>query len=198
MRSAKHRYESMQKPFGRNVLFIHACIKTAQWCSVTRRDDAGTNSKIWLEGINSERCLQAAMQADASDQTMMLTRFMDDENVDPAEGRREVTQYLNTIDELFGERASCLEVFGYTKHMLETLRSPLVWHVGSKTCSLGSSSGVPADILERCLQRMRCWITLMKATAAIEFPSFELMHALGCVVLKSDQDPILSIFALLC
>jgi hypothetical protein len=187
MRSAKHRYESMQKPFGRNVLFIHACIKTAQWCSLTRGgDDAGNNSKIWLEWIDSERCLQASMQADAADQTMMLTRFLDNEKVDASEGRGEVSQYLNTIDGLFGERAACLEVFGYTKHMLTTLRSPLVWHVGSRTCSLGSSSGVPVDIIERCLERMRCWITLMKATAAVEFPSFEIMHALGCVVLKFD------------
>jgi hypothetical protein len=183
----------MQKPLGRNVLFVHACIKTAQWCHINRKDDAGKNAKIWLEWIDSERCVQAAMQADASDQTMMLTRFLDNEKVDPAEGRREVSNYLNTTDGLFGRRARCLEVFGYTKHMLETLRSPLVWHIGNRTCSLGSSSGVPAGIIERCLERMRCWNTLMKATAAVEFPSFEIMQALGCVVLKFDQDPILSI-----
>ena len=62
--------------------------------------------------------------------------------------------------------------------MLSTLRHPIIWHVGNATRSLGSHAGVIKEIIDRCLHRMRCWLTLAKATCAAEFPSFEIIQAI--------------------
>ena len=118
------------------------------------------------------------MLADASDQIMMLTRILDDEKSDPALINREVAAHICTLEKLFGEEKHCLHVFGYTKTMLSTLRRPIVWHVGNATRSLGNHTGVSSDIVDRCLHRMRCWLTLAKATCAAEFPSFEIIQAI--------------------
>jgi hypothetical protein len=115
---------------------------------------------------------------------------LDSEACDPAEVAQEVMNYILTIEGLFcGDHPRCLEVFGYTKCMLDTLRRPLVWHIGTKTYSLGSCSGVSTDIINRCLDRMRCWVALMKATCAAEFPSFEVIQASFCVVANVLPSP---------
>lgn len=186
MRAAPHRYESMQKPFGRSVIYIHACIRTALWCAQTRSDESAASSKEWLSWINIERCLQAAMMADGSDQTLVLTRLLDREDVDPAIINGEVRAYMNALEAAFGEREQCLSVFGYTRAMLETLRKPLVWNVSGKVQSIGCEGGVPRDIIERCLGRMRCWIKLMQATVAVEFPSFEIAHVPMLNLMRCD------------
>ena len=184
MRAAKHRYETMTKPLGRGVLYVVANIKTAAWCAQTRADSSGSRSKVWLQWVNEERYLQGSMQADASDQVMMVTRLLDDEKTDPAIVNREISACLCTLVSLFGDEKRCLEVFGYTRTMLDILRKPIVWHVGNKIYSLGSHSGVSDEVIDRCLQRMRCWLTLLKATCAAEFPSFEIMQARSCFELR--------------
>ena len=184
MRAAKHRYETMTKPLGRGVLYVVANIKTAAWCAQTRADSSGSRSKVWLQWVNEERYLQGSMQADASDQVMMVTRLLDDEKTDPAIVNREISACLCTLVSLFGDEKRCLEVFGYTRTMLDILRKPIVWHVGNKLYSLGSHSGVSDEVIDRCLQRMRCWLTLLKATCAAEFPSFEIMQARSCSELR--------------
>ena len=172
MRSAKHRFESLQKPLGRTVLFTYPCIRTALWITVTRSDQAAVNAKEWLEYVDNENCLQAAMMGDASDQTMALTRLMDDEEVDAAILNHEVKQYVRTIDFLFGHEAKCLTTFGYTQATVQTLEKPLVWMISGKSFHIGG--GVPGAVIERCLDRMRCWVKIMKSTLAVEFPSFEI------------------------
>ena len=174
MRAAKHRFESLQKPFGRTVLFCYPAIRTGLWTYQTRDDQSSANAKIWLEYVDTENALQAAMMADASDQTIVLSRLLDDEDVDPAILNHEVRQYVQTNELLFGDSAKCLTAFGYTRAMMDTLSKPLVWTIGSKTYSIGKQGGVPAEIIERCLGRMRCWLKLMKSTVAAEFPSFEV------------------------
>ena len=174
MRSAKHRFESLQKPFGRTVLFCYPTIRTGLWTYQTRDDQSSANAKIWLEYVDTENALQAAMMADASDQTIVLSRLLDNEDVDPAILNHEVRQYVQTNELLFGDSAKCLTAFGYTRAMMDTLSKPLVWTIGSKTYSIGKQGGVPAEIIERCLGRMRCWLKLMKSTVAAEFPSFEV------------------------
>jgi hypothetical protein len=182
MKAAKHRYESMQKPFGRTVLFAHGCVKTALWCSL-RADDTAIRAKVWLRWLDDEKCLQSAMQADASDQTLFVTRMLDNEDVDAATIRRRLSDYLCTIDSLLdGPNPKILTVFGYTSTMLNTLRRPLVWHIGNESFCLGSTSGVSDEIITRCIDRMQCWKLLMKATISAEFPSFEIMHVRRCAL----------------
>jgi hypothetical protein len=175
MRSAKHRFESLQKPFGRTVLFLYPTIRTAIWTAQTRDDESSDNAKEWLAYVDNENCVQSSMMADASDQTIVICRIMDDESADPAIVNQEVKHYVRTMDSLFGDDAKCLTHFGYTKAMLDTLKKPLVWTIsGGKTCHLGCEGGVPPDIIERCLGRMRCLVNLVKSIVAVEFPSFEI------------------------
>ena len=178
MRAAPHRYESMQKPLGRSTLYFHATVRTALWCHQTRDDEAGKNATHWLNWIDSEKALQSSMMSDASDQTMVITRLNDNENVDGAVLTREVKHYLNTIDQLFGKDARCLEVFGYTKTMLDTLSKPLVFTVGKRVRSIGFDGPFPRDIIDRCLARMRAWTKLMYGIISVEFPYFEICYVL--------------------
>ena len=184
MRSAKHRFESLQKPFGRTVLFAYPCIRTALWVTMTRNDASAIDSKEFLKYIDTENLCQAAMMADAADQTIALNRIMDDESVDPAIMNHEVKQYVRVLDLMYGNETRCLTTFGYTQAMLKTLHNPLVWSIDGTIYNVGCQGGVPNVIIDRCLDRMRCWLKLMKSTLAVEFPSFEIASACTLVFIK--------------
>ena len=177
LRAAKHRFESFQKPLGRMCLNLHAVMKTALHCHATRTDKSGVRAGKWLQWLSTEKCLMAAMMADASDQAMLLTRVLDNEDMDPAALNAEVNEFVTTIETLFGEQRKCLTLVGYTQVMLLVLQSPLVWHVGPKACSVGHHGGVPTAIIDRCIARMRSWLVLARATVQAEFPSFEVAQA---------------------
>ena len=187
MRAAPHRYECMQKPFGRTVLFVHACIRTAIWCATTRTDESAARGKEWLLNITDEACLQGAMMADAADQTIVLTRVLDDEEADPIVCNSEVRSYLTSCEALFGPEEKCLKVFGYTRAMLQTLSRPIVWNVGQGHSSIGAHGSVSRDVINQCLNRMRCWLKLMRATLAAEFPSFEITYVLDSIGSSEHQ-----------
>lgn len=176
MRSAPHRYESLQKPFGRSVLFLHGCILTGLWAAQTRSDELSKNAKHFLTWLTDERCLQAAMLADASDQCIALTRFLDTENVDPAQVNEEVRSFIKSLESLFCDKEKCLSVFGYTQTMLQTLQKPIVFQFDGKVYAIGSDAGVSRAVIDQCLVRMRAWFKLVLAVVAVEFPSFELCH----------------------
>ncbi len=106
--------------------------------------------------------LQAAMLADAADSSLLLTRSMDTELIDPALLTSEIKVYLNTIIALFCG-GKCFETFGYTMCMLDLLKEPLFFQVGRTTRSLGSANGVSILSQTRCMDRMRSWVGLAKA-----------------------------------
>lgn len=176
-RAAGHRFESYQKPLGRSCLFIISAIQFANHLALHRSDEHGKLATTWCLWVDSEKCLQAAMLADASDQLMSLTRVVDDENVDPAVANREVYMFVKAIDLWFGEPQQCLHLFGYTSTMLKTLSHRSVWHVNGRVCSIGQDGGLPASIINRCLDRMQSWVILAKAAVSSEFPYFELSQA---------------------
>ncbi|CAE7244095.1 haeIIM [Symbiodinium sp. CCMP2592] len=175
-RAAAHRFESHAKPLGRTCLYIHACIRTALRLTKTRSDASGQKAKAWLLWLSEERALLAAMLADAADSSIRLTRLMDTESVDPAMLCREVSLYMSSVKGLFLHGA-CFTEFGFTSTMLETLKTPIVFQLGSETKSFGDSSGVPEEIKKRCLARMQAWLKLAEAAVAAEFPSFEIAQA---------------------
>jgi hypothetical protein len=67
-----------------------------------------------------------------------------------------------------------LSCFGYTSTMLQILRQSVVWHLRSKTYSMGAEEGVPEETIEACFGRMRSWMILARASMAAEFPSWEI------------------------
>ena len=177
MRAAAHRFESFAKPLGRSVLHLHACIRTALQIASRPSDDMVMMAKAWLQWVDTEKCVMAAMLADTSDQSLVLTRLLDSEGIDPAVLNREVHGFYLAITALFGEQEQCLSVFGYTSVMLKLLKHQVVWTVNGTTHSIGVESGVPRDIVDRCLGRMRAYLVLARAALDAEFPSFEIAQS---------------------
>ena len=175
-RSAQHRFESHTKPLGRTCLFLHACIRTCLQLVRTRKDSTGQKAKAWVENLDEEKALLAAMMADAADSSLQLTRKMDSEEVDPATMSNDIALYLQEIQALF-VHGEVLHRFGYTTTMLETLKKPLVFQCGATTKCFGSHSGVSDALQQKCLKRLQLWVKLASAALQAEFPCFELGQA---------------------
>ena len=77
--SSNHRYDSIQKPFGRGCIFWNALVVTVQQIFDERgpRDPAGARALHFLEFINEEVMLTFAMMAVAEEQMLALVRFFD-------------------------------------------------------------------------------------------------------------------------
>ena len=78
--SAKHRFDSCQKPFGRMVLMFPALVATAE--AIRRGRHGKTDAKdanAWLDELSPEMAIQAAMMADGGDEVLVLLRFFDEE-----------------------------------------------------------------------------------------------------------------------
>ena len=114
------------------------------------------------------------MLADAKDEGLVRRRLLDVETIDAAILNREVHSFNATISHLFGDQRGCLSCFGYTSVMIKLLgQQQLVWNVRGQMHGVGFEKGVPGDIIDRCLGRMRSYVVLARAALAAEFPSFE-------------------------
>ena len=105
LRAASHRFESYAKPLGRSVLHISSLIKVACYLQEMRTDEPARRAKAWLAWLNNDRCVLAAMVADASDQSLQLLRLLDNEDVDPALLVSELHHFISAaVTELFDRR----------------------------------------------------------------------------------------------
>ncbi len=181
LRSAKHRMESFQKPLGRFILFFHAFVATAIDIAARRAGQSeGKAAEEFLESLTQERVLQMAMLADAADECMMLLRFFDTEDADPALTSARVSEFMWRIMHLFGENCGghCLNHEGYTKYTLELLQHVVTVNLSRKRMkSIGDPRGVSHDTQVPCLNRMHCWVRLAAEVLRTDFPSYELMQA---------------------
>ena len=82
--------------------------------------------------------------------------------------------FIRKVEALFGESKRCLTIFGYTSVMMNLLKEYVVWHVNGDSRSIGFERGVPRDIVDRCMERMRSYVVLARAALSAEFPSFEM------------------------
>ena len=106
--AAKHRFQSYQKPLGRSTLFFDALIRTAEYTVRERKgSDRGEDkdADAFLTDLDSEQRLQASMMADASDETMLFTRYSDDPDIDHCELASEIDVMLKRLHFLFTEVA---------------------------------------------------------------------------------------------
>ena len=66
-----------------------------------------------------------------------------------------------------------------TSVMMKMLRQPVVWQMGGGAMySLDAHDGVPRAIVDRCVGRMKAFVTLTREAVSAEFPDFELSYAL--------------------
>ena len=73
--------------------------------------------------------------------------------------------------------------------MMDHLSQPIVFTLGKETKCIGKHGGVAGNILDKAIDRMRCWVVLAKATLSAEFPNFEFCNALSAFNLTKDLKP---------
>ena len=173
----RHRHNS-HGPSLRIVVFFDALLATAQMIASNRRgEDAGESAERWLLWLDHEKCLQFALLADAADEAMALLRFHDRENCDPSEIAHAVSLFAKSIMTLFIDEMALK--CGMTATMLEHLRKPhtILINGGKLVKSIGCATGVPADIINRCMQRMQGWARLVLSAVQAAWPGFEIVQA---------------------
>ena len=183
------RFDSTAKPLSRSVLFWQPLLNTA----VTIMEDRGKQqseavaAKLFLKFVDEEVGLTVGMLADGGDETLLLTRTADNEMMDPCRFPAECVVFHDRLLAIWGENAACWET-GFTKLMLQTLRSKVAFFLDGSAKSVGGPGSVTPAIMERCRQRFVTWITLVRETIQAEFPNFEFAHALDAFNLDGDFD----------
>ena len=85
LRSAKHRFENSVTHLSRFCLKIGCCIRLLVKVILLRPESAAAgNAKRFLEVLDEEMIVQAAMLADAADEGLLLVRNFDTIGPDPA------------------------------------------------------------------------------------------------------------------
>ena len=186
MSFAPQRFDSLQKPLGRIVLNLEALLS---YCNLVVRERGPTSLDgqgciSFLDSLTEENVILLGMMADASDECMILTRFMDQESFEVGSMRIELARFQNRIDFLFAHK-ECLTI-GYTKEPLQFLRHPRVIQVpGHVLRTLGSKAEASeADVL-RALARMVNWVSVTRHIAETEFPQHDLLSAFNVFFISS-------------
>jgi len=182
---AAHRFESMQKPLSRIVLFFHAFLSTLVQIAWQRKNsDEGRSCIDFIEWLTLEKCVLVAMLADAGEENLQLTRLVDYQGFPVDELSFHLGAFLVRVRQLFtGDAPLCLTT-GFTAHMLKILKSDYCMNLPSGRQSrckqLGSSSGVGAGVINTGLVHMGAWVRLTEGTIEAEFPSYHVQNAFSC------------------
>ncbi len=116
MKFVEPRFNSAQAPLARAILFFDAVVGLAVELSAVRSgDDPARISQLFLGTMNEEKLIQAAMMADAGDESIQLTRLFDaGDSCQLASMPADLHNFVETVNYLFvGQPAGCLKS-GYT------------------------------------------------------------------------------------
>jgi hypothetical protein len=183
-----HRYDSESKPHGRGVINVRALIKTADTIRRIRKGTPeGAEGESFLKFVDTERCIIFAMSADAGDEQIVVIRDNDaTENATTEEISFNVEQMMNNLHILFIDRRCLLS--GYTKYMLDVLsNTPMTVIVDNKPKIIGCKGGVTDAIMNRCFERMACYVRMARAVASAEFPDFDLLTSFSVYSLSERR-----------
>ena len=188
---APHRFDSTTRPLGRAVHNIIAVIRTAVQITRTRpRTEEAASASSFLKLMSTERILQLAVLADAASEAIVMTRFTDREGCATETLWWELEAFMAKIKMLFVDR-QCTKT-GYTAWALEMLKTPTLVFVEGQPLVIGRRGGVPANITERCIKRMSCWVRMCLEVIKAEYPSFSLFSSFSIFHLP-DQAKILEV-----
>lgn len=189
---APHRFESAAKPMSRICLFFHPFLITVGRIATERRGETeGKQAEEFLNWLSMEKIVQFSMLADSALENLNLARWVDYQGF-PVE---ELGNYLRTFKlrqrAMFAEdNPECMHS-GCCGHMLKVLQRQIAFHLpgaaAGKDVIVGSSRGVPDDVLQRCLGRMRNWVHIAESTIDVEFPSFEVMQCFSVFNLEQEK-----------
>ncbi len=161
LRGAKHRFESMTTPLSRIVLDWGAAIAflVHVWLERSNSDRAGKYANSCLAALDEELMIQAALLADAADESLCLIRFFDQREVDNCKVASEVQRFCDNIAKLFyDEHARTVE--GHTKATLDFLQSTTTFVINGETRSIGGPRAVTPALRMRVMKRTRIALIL--------------------------------------
>ena len=178
LKAAKHRFESYAAPLGRMLLHLEEFLDVVQ---ETCDDRGGSNEAAdcwrWLSALDEEKLYQLGMLADCSDEILVATRQVDREDVDTSMMHDAARFLLERMDALFNKK-QCLEIPGYTTHVLETPQKRIIYGPHSVIKSIGGRNADGNTALEHCFQRMAAYSALVADVVQTEFPDYELFCSL--------------------
>lgn len=147
---------------------------TACWISVNRQGQPeAQHADRFLKFVNEERVLQLAMAADAGDESIQLTRFLDTEAYDIAELPMQLYLFFNKLNALFID-GRCVET-GYTSHSLKIMKRAGGYFIEGVPYTLGGAGKVTPAIIQACLSRLQCFVRLALNVVNAEFPGYNII-----------------------
>ena len=175
LKTAKHRFESQMTPLVRIVLNPTAFVQFASRVYKLRKHNReGRIAKVFLETVQYEMMLLAAMMADCGSETLSLLRVLDSEDLTEACAIMDhVDAFLNRVTWLVFEDG-CLNSDSYTNVMIKWLSESHHFDVDGRGRAIGGA--LPSrDTLNQCFEHMRAWVILARDVVAAEFPSFDVV-----------------------
>ncbi len=123
--------------------------------------------------------------ADAGEETILLTRFLDDESFDKALLYTELANFVARVEALFVHKG-CLTVATSFTHaiLVFLLEQPRTLFVNGAPRKLGGADRISPGLLDRAVQRLVAWVRLSKEVLRAEFPHFEVLQAFAAVDLR--------------
>ena len=175
---AHHRWDSTSKPFCRVVVFLEAYLATCQQlCDQKKGSAEGKEANAFLQQISEEELVMLGLLADSGEETIALTRFLDNEDFDKSALAPQLNDFLSRIHLLFVDGDVLTMQSSFTAHVLEFLKQRRTLFLADGARSIGGPHAMTAAILTRCMEKMRCWVSLAHSVVRAEFPNFEILQA---------------------
>ena len=185
---APHRWDSTSKPFCRVVVFLEAYLATCQQLADQKRGSAeGREAVAFLEQISEEELIMLGLLADSGEETIALTRFLDNEDFDKSALAPQLNDFVSRIHLLFVDGDVLTMQSSFTAHVLGCLKQRRTLFLTDRARSLGGPQAVTAGILARCMERIRCWVSLAHSVVRAEFPNFEILQAFAIFELAGSR-----------
>ena len=144
MMFSKERFDSTSKPAARLILWFEALVATCIEVSTTRTSAPQARANDFLEWITESRLLTMALIADASDESLGVTRFLDADSYDVAEAPTYLDNFMRRLHAMFID-AGCWKV-GYAKFVLDLLKREFVLPVKNKVRGIGGGGSVTPEM----------------------------------------------------
>lgn len=183
----KHRFDSLQRPLGRFVLFLDAVISVTVWVTAHNRDASETQvAQDFLDALSNQELVLVSMAADAADETLTFIRFLDTEDHDVTAVQSYAARLLDKIHWLFN---NCKVVTcGYCEYMLKQLEKRRGFLVRDTPKTIGGLTQSNKDqVLLECQRRMQVWVKMACQAVQSEFPAFDVLSAFSLFDITADS-----------
>ena len=180
LRAAKHRIETFTTPLSRCLLNMDGLLSFCMKTSVLRRGNAqGDGVDRFMTLLNDELLVTAALMCDAGNETMILIRAMDSDDMSVAELNQDLKDYLAHLHWLFDLADPGVRTIpGHTAYIIDWLSKPHFLTENRRGGKCLGGAPIADDVFAAALKRMHVWTVLVRDIVAAEFPCFlSSMHS---------------------